>query len=370
MSVSTPAPARARVVLIVLLALVSSVLVTGLPASRAEAADFSQTGFSQTVLDEAARHQGKPYRYGATGPDAFDCSGFTGYVYGRLGITIPRTSRDQYAALPKVAQGDRQPGDLIFNYNSGGIYHVGIYAGGDRMWAAPRTGDHVRLQTMWTSQYLVARPVPDLIRQHWISLGGNASVVGRPLGGEFGVPGGRKTDYASGDIYWSPGTGAREVHGAVVQRYDALGGSAGSLGHPVSDELPVPGGAASRFLGGALFFTPGVGVSKLQGAILHHYDSMGGSGGVLGVPVTDELVEAGGRRSVFHGGGVWWSPTSGAHAVYGAIGRSYLQRGGAAGPVGFPLSEERDAPGGRESVFQNGVLRWERATGTVSWLPR
>jgi cell wall-associated NlpC family hydrolase len=109
------------------------------------------------VVAEAARHLGAPYVFGATGPTAFDCSGFTRFVYARLGIGLPRTAAEQYGAVRHVAPADRQPGDLIFfRLGGGGIDHVGIYAGNDEIIVAPKTGDHVRYEAIWTS-YQVGR---------------------------------------------------------------------------------------------------------------------------------------------------------------------------------------------------------------------
>jgi cell wall-associated NlpC family hydrolase len=112
----------------------------------------------ERIVAEAARHIGAPYVYGATGPDAFDCSGFTRYVYGRLGISLPRTSAEQYDAVRHVSNADKQLGDLIFfRLGGGGIDHVGIYAGNNTMLVAPKSGDHVRYEAIWTS-YSVGRP--------------------------------------------------------------------------------------------------------------------------------------------------------------------------------------------------------------------
>jgi peptidoglycan DL-endopeptidase CwlO len=110
------------------------------------------------VLDEAPKHQGKPYRYGATGPDAFDCSGFTQYAFGQVGVALPRTSADQYAASEKVAKADRRPGDLIAMRNSNGaVTHVGIYAGHDDWWVASTGSKRVILQDLYSSNYSVGR---------------------------------------------------------------------------------------------------------------------------------------------------------------------------------------------------------------------
>ena len=82
----------------------------------------------------AAQQSGKPYRYGSTGPSAFDCSGFTTYIYNtQLGKRLPRTSAQQAAALPKVAPAAKQPGDLLFFRSGSRVSHVGIYAGNGRI---------------------------------------------------------------------------------------------------------------------------------------------------------------------------------------------------------------------------------------------
>jgi peptidoglycan DL-endopeptidase CwlO len=110
------------------------------------------------AVAEAARHAGKPYIYGASGPAAFDCSGFVQYVYSRVGLSVPRTSGAQAAAARPVAQADRQPGDLvIFRSRSGRVYHVGLYAGDDTMWVARRTGTTITRQRLWTTAYSVGR---------------------------------------------------------------------------------------------------------------------------------------------------------------------------------------------------------------------
>ncbi|WP_230203209.1 C40 family peptidase [Parafrankia discariae] len=105
----------------------------------------------------ASLQAGKPYVYGDEGPYSFDCSGLVQYIYKQLGKTLPRTTDQQYAATARVAQGSEQPGDLIFFGQPGAIYHMGIYADGGKMWVAPRTGDVVKLQTIWADSYLVGR---------------------------------------------------------------------------------------------------------------------------------------------------------------------------------------------------------------------
>jgi len=102
----------------------------------------------------AAAQRGKPYRWAAAGPNSFDCSGLTQYVYKRLGVMLPRTTYAQYAAGVHIPHSQMRPGDLIFVDRLG---HVGIYAGFGFIWHAPHTGDHVRLSLIWDKHYLVAR---------------------------------------------------------------------------------------------------------------------------------------------------------------------------------------------------------------------
>lgn len=344
-----------------LIALVAVPVASTLSPAPAHAA-----AYGQLVLDTASRYYGTPYLWGATGPDSFDCSGFVGYVYRQFGVSLPRVSGDIYNAIPHVSQDQKEIGDLIFTYDSGGIYHVGIYAGGDQMWAATHSGDIVRPQTMWSSSYVVGRPeLGGAIMDHWEALGGARSALGQAVNLEHSVVGAQKVDFQAGDIYWTPSTGAREVHGAIAGRYDLLGGSASGLGVPASDEMDVPGGRANRFLGGAVYWSPTTDANEVMGAIGAKYDALGGAAFGIGLPTTGEADITGGRVSNFSAGAILWSDTTGAHEVHGAILDRYRALGGPAGELGMPVTDERAAAGGRESVFQHGVLRYEAATGDV-----
>ncbi|WP_131804008.1 C40 family peptidase, partial [Pseudofrankia sp. BMG5.36] len=105
----------------------------------------------------ASLQAGKPYVYGANGPDSFDCSSLVQYVYRQLGRNLPRTAEAQYEATVHVDQAHKEIGDLIFFGAPGEIYHMGIYAGDGKMWAAPHSGSVVQLQTIWSTSYLVGR---------------------------------------------------------------------------------------------------------------------------------------------------------------------------------------------------------------------
>ena len=98
----------------------------------------------------AKRYLGVPYVWGGTTPSGFDCSGFTQYVYRKAGISIPRTSRSQYAFVTKISKSSARPGDLIF-YGSP-IHHVAIYLGGGLMLDAPHRGTVVQIRPIYYSE--------------------------------------------------------------------------------------------------------------------------------------------------------------------------------------------------------------------------
>jgi len=110
------------------------------------------------IVRAAAAESGHPYKYGADGPVAFDCSGLTQHVYERFGVSLPRTSEAQYQAVDHVPKSDLRLGDLVFYYSSDGIYHVGIYAGDKQIWAAGSPGEVVRKHHIWTDRFVVGRP--------------------------------------------------------------------------------------------------------------------------------------------------------------------------------------------------------------------
>jgi len=107
-----------------------------------------------TALLAAESRIGAPYRYGGAGPDAFDCSGLVAYAHRQLGITVPRTAAEQFAAATPVPRGDLRPGDLVFfRLESRSVSHVGIYAGDSRFVHAPQSGGQVRMANLEDDWY-------------------------------------------------------------------------------------------------------------------------------------------------------------------------------------------------------------------------
>jgi cell wall-associated NlpC family hydrolase len=151
-SVDTDAPqstqsAVRRTPLARLLALLT-IVVTIASLGACTTSNSSTSG--SAVVSYARQQIGKPYVYGATGPNSFDCSGLTQYVYAKAGKRIPRTTGEQQAAARYVSPSSGQPGDIVFI----GGYHVGIYVGGGQMIDAPKSGDVVRQRAIWTGYSL------------------------------------------------------------------------------------------------------------------------------------------------------------------------------------------------------------------------
>ncbi len=119
---------------------------------------------AQEILNEAAKYLGIKYVYGGSTPDGFDCSGFVKYVFEKCGITLKRTSRDQYASNGvAVEKSQLQPGDLVFFGSGGTVGHVGIYVGGGEMIHSPSTGKSICYtsinSTYYTEHYIGAKRV-------------------------------------------------------------------------------------------------------------------------------------------------------------------------------------------------------------------
>ncbi len=116
------------------------------------------------IVQHAESYLGIPYRWGGTSPEnGFDCSGLTMAVYNLVGLNLPRSSRDQYAAGTPVPKNQLEKGDLVFfeTAGRGRISHVGIYTGEDRFIHAPGKNKQIRFDSLssgyFRSRYAGAR---------------------------------------------------------------------------------------------------------------------------------------------------------------------------------------------------------------------
>ncbi|MGW3935234.1 C40 family peptidase [Streptomyces sp. NBC_00024] len=112
------------------------------------------SGRGKVALDFAYAQLGKPYEWGSTGPNSYDCSGLTGASWRAAGVSLPRTVQQQYDAGRKVAKSDLQPGDIIYWYNS--TQHNGMYVGNGKAIHAPRTGKNVEIVPLDSMPFFAA----------------------------------------------------------------------------------------------------------------------------------------------------------------------------------------------------------------------
>ena len=108
------------------------------------------------VVEIAMQYLGVPYVWAASSPSGFDCSGLVMYVYAKVGVSLPHSSRMQYDYGTHVSRDQLQPGDLVFFYNP--IHHVGIYIGNGQMINA--TGSQVQISNVFRDSYYGATRIP------------------------------------------------------------------------------------------------------------------------------------------------------------------------------------------------------------------
>ena len=111
-------------------------------APAAKPAADQPSGLAASAIEAAESKLGTPYVWGATGPDAFDCSGLMQYAFEQAGKDLPRTSAAQSQVGQKVSMDDLKPGDLIFLYSP--VSHVVMYVGNGKVIEAPNSGEDVR----------------------------------------------------------------------------------------------------------------------------------------------------------------------------------------------------------------------------------
>jgi len=116
----------------------------------------SSSASSNAIIAYAKTFLGTPYAWGANGPNTFDCSGFTKYVFAHFGISMARTTYDQINQGKYVSRENLQAGDLVF-FGTGSPHHVGIYMGNGSYIHAPQTGDVVKISQLTRSDYMSAR---------------------------------------------------------------------------------------------------------------------------------------------------------------------------------------------------------------------
>jgi hypothetical protein len=205
------------------------------------------------------------------------------------------------------------------------------------------------------------------IDDHYQDLGGCSSFLGAPTTDELTSPDkvGKYNVFEHGSIYWSPSTGAHEVHGSIRDEWKTLGWEVGLLGYPTTDEGPSADGHGryNHFQHGSIYWKEATGAHEVHGAIHDKWQALGWEMSLLGYPTADEAVSADGKghHSEFENGSIYYTEATGAHETHGEIRKAWLTLGGETSKLGYPTSDEYAVAGGRKSDFQNGSITWDLA---------
>jgi uncharacterized protein with LGFP repeats len=267
--------------------------------------------------------------------------------YGFISL-LPSAIQGRYASEPALRASLGLPVGLE-QYGNGFAWQA--YERGRLYWS-PSTGVHL-LRGAILGAFLAAGGVPAL---------GAPTIDESPAGGN-----GAYNDF-SGDasIFWSAGTGAHVLRGAIRARWTALGKEWG-LGFPLTDEVYTGGYAVQTYTGGEIDWSPATGAHAVVGAIRQRWTELG-SAPALGLPLTEELAlgTGVGVYQLFQQCKFFWSPATGAQPVRGAIGATYEALGSEWSRLGLPTSAEYAIPGGWRQDFEHGQLSWDAATGVTT----
>ncbi|MEU6645143.1 PQQ-dependent sugar dehydrogenase [Saccharomonospora sp. NPDC046836] len=200
--------------------------------------------------------------------------------------------------------------------------------------------------------------------------------LGAPAGPEVVDGGLYYQTYENGRLYWSAATGTKAVYGSIYQRYLALGGHA-TFGPPTTDELGTPDGRGryNHFVGvtpgypASIYWTSSTGSHAIYGGIRQRWAALGWERGPLGYPTTDELVTPDGKGRYNHfskGASIYWTAATGAHGIWGGIRQRWAALGWERSPLGYPSTDEQTTPDGRgryNHFSKGGSIYWTGATG-------
>ena len=166
--------------------------------------------------------------------------------------------------------------------------------------------------------------------------------------------------------YSSYRCGAGLTVGEIDKKYRALGGCNSFLGAAITAEIATPDGVGrfNHFQDGSIYWTPSTGAFEVHGAIRAKWEALDWEKGVLGYPVSDEMKtpDGVGRFNHFQNGSIYWTPQTGAHEVHGTIRDKWAETGWETGPLGYPTSDEYAVAEGRKSDFQRGSITWNSST--------
>jgi uncharacterized protein with LGFP repeats len=220
-----------------------------------------------------------------------------------------------------------------------------------------------------TGAQLVRGPIRDM----WGATGWETGWLGYPTSDVVcGLRGGGCFQhYQFGSIYSSAATGVHPVNAQLQAKWASMGWETGGLGYPTTDVWCglVNGGCFQQFQGGSLYWTAGTGAKFIRGAIRDMWGATGWEGGWLGYPTSDETcgLRNGGCFQDFQHGAIYSSPATGARIVGWPIQDAWAAQGWEAGAWGYPTANAQAVTGGVSQRFQGGTATWNSSTGTVTF---
>lgn len=232
--------------------------------------------------------------------------------------------------------------------------------------------------SIYSTQATGAHAVTGNIRNKWAELGWEKSALGYPVSDEAAAANsGRFSDFQQGSVYWHPTHGAHAVTGWIHTKWTELGRENGTLGYPTTDQLTTPDGTGTynHFANNAsIYSTATTGAHAIAGNIRTKWAALGWETG-LGYPTTDEATapDGVGRYNHFrrpadtaNTASIYWTPTTGAHNIRGAIRTAWAQNGWEAGRFGYPTTDEYTVTSGNRNDFQHGWIAHNTTTGTIT----
>lgn len=309
---------------------------------------------------------GKP-----TADPVFDANnaGYRTYEKGRLYLTYDG-ARPHVAVVYSGPLLDKLLAFAATELLQGRLDDQEARAGGGQLIKLYRPLEGRYLYVVWRAD-TGAHAVYGMVGKAWADAG-EVTALGYPLDDEqaAGTGGARVSHFTTGSVYWIPGRGTEVVGSLLNAKYAQTGYDSGPLGFPFfpavwSTDHSV---LAQRFDHGGLYYG-GSGTHAVYGPIYDEYVSFGEADGQLGHPDTDvtDTTDGKGKYVFFsrNASAIYWSPATGAHAVYGLIRQKWSDLGAEKSFLGFPTGDEQALPNGRRSTFAGGRVDFSADGGTV-----
>ncbi|GAA4284604.1 hypothetical protein GCM10022261_21350 [Brevibacterium daeguense] len=216
-----------------------------------------------------------------------------------------------------------------------------------------------------------AYTVKGAIGNHYQALGGAAGRLGAPTSNErCGLrDSGCYQSFQGGSIHWTRASGAHATWGAIRNAWRDTGWENGKLRYPTTNERCGlrDSGCYQTFQGGSIHWSPASGAHATWGGIRSAWSRTGWENGKLRYPTTNERcgLRNSGCYQTFQGGSIHWSPNTGAHPTWGAIRSTWRDNGWEKGRLGYPKSDEYSISGGMAQDFEFGRITWKPGQGTT-----